>query len=229
MNVEIIGEGAFRSALVRIEPGETFISESGAMFRASSNVDIDVTTRSKGQGGILSGLKRLIASENFFFSTYRVTDGASGEVGLAPVLQGDVHVVSVEASRPWLCAGGSYIGSDEDLLVDTKFQGLKGLFTGEGLFFLHVSGAGRLLVSAFGQIGTIDVDGELVVDTGHVVAFEEGLEYTLGKAGGSWIRSFLGGEGMVMRFRGRGKLLVQSHNRKEFGRAIGGKLPPRQG
>ena len=228
MKVEILGEGAFSSALVRLAPGEAFVSESGAMVRASANVDVDVTTRSRGKGGILAGVKRLLAGESFFLSTYRVTDGRAGEVGLAPVLQGEVRQLALDGSAAWLCAGASYVGSDAGLELDTQFQGLKGLFSGEGLFFLRVNGAGTLLVSAFGALEELPVDGELVVDGGHVVAFEESLTYSLGKAGGSWLQSFLGGEGVVLRFRGRGRLLVQSHNRGEFGSTLGGRLPPRE-
>jgi uncharacterized protein (TIGR00266 family) len=228
MNIEIIGEGAFSSALVHLDPDDTFVSESGAMFRASSNVDIDVTTRSRGKGGILGGLKRLLAAEHFFFSTYSVTDSQAGEVGLAPTLQGEVRQVDLDGSTAWLCAGGSYLGSDSAIEVDTKFQGIKGLFTGESVFFLRVAGRGGLLVSAFGGISELEVDGEVVVDTGHVVAFEESLDYSISKAGGSWIQSWLGGEGVVMHFRGHGRLLVQSHNPTEFGSTLGGKLPPRE-
>ena len=52
MNVEVLPHGAFYSALVHLEPGDSFVSDSGAMFRASSNVDIDVTTKTKGGGGL---------------------------------------------------------------------------------------------------------------------------------------------------------------------------------
>ena len=136
MNIEVLARGAFGSALVTLQPGEVFISESGAMFRASSNVDIDVTTKSRGKGGILAGIKRLVGGDHFFFSTYRVTDGSPGEVGLAPTLQGEVQVIDVDPSIAWLCAGASYMGSSEDLAVDTQFQGFKGFFSGESLFFL---------------------------------------------------------------------------------------------
>ena len=88
MQIDILKRGAFGSALVTLQPGETFLSESGAMFRASGNIDIDVTTKTKGRGGILAGIKRLIGGDHFFFSTYRVTDGQPGEVGLSPTLQG---------------------------------------------------------------------------------------------------------------------------------------------
>ena len=110
MDIEILGQGAFESALIHLEPGERFVSESGALYRASANVDIDVTTRSGGSGGLLGGMKRLLARENFFFSTYSTTDGRPGEVGIAPTHQGEVFVIDVDPSVNWLCAGGSYLG-----------------------------------------------------------------------------------------------------------------------
>ncbi len=228
MQVDILGEGAFNSALVHLNPGEQFTSESGALFRSSSNVDVDVTTRSKGKGGIMGGLKRMLSAESFFLSKYTILDGQPGEVGLAPVLQGQMTSVDVTPTVPWMCTGGSWIGSSEGLQVDTRFQGLKGLFTGESLSFLHLSGEGTMLISGFGRLTEVEVDGALTVDTGHVVAFEESLTYRLTKAGGSWLHAWLGGEGIVMEFEGRGKLIVQSHNAKEFGSALGRLLPPRE-
>ncbi len=229
MKIDILNEGAFGSALVKLDPGESFVSESGAMFRASSNMDIDVTTRSKGRGGLLAGVKRLLGGENFFFSTYHPTDGAAGEVGLSPTLQGEVRVIELDGAAPWLCAGGSYMASGPDLELDIQFQGLKGFLSGESLFFMRVSGRGPLLVNAYGRISAVEVEGELIVDTGHVVAFEETLSYSLTKTGGSWITSYLAGEGIVLHFRGRGKVLVQSHNPKELGSRLGRILPPRRG
>ena len=225
MQIEVNAQGAFSYALVHLERGESFLSESGAMFRASDDIDIDVTTKTRGGGGILAGVKRLFSGDNFFFSRYSTDTG--GEVGLAPVLQGEVRAIELDGTLPWICAGGSYLGSDPELAVNTQFQGMKGFFTGESIFFLEVDGRGTLLVSAFGTIEEIEVDGGLVVDTGHVVAFSEGLKYRVSKAGGSWIQSWLAGEGIVMNFEGQGKVLVQSHNPSEYGKSIGGLLPPR--
>lgn len=227
MNIQILRNGAFGSALVEVAPGETFVSESGAMFRASDNIDFDVTTRSKGKGGILKGLKRMLGGDSFFLSTYKTNDGAVGEVGLAPTLQGEVRSIQVEPGVSWLCAGGSYLGSSSELELDTQFQGFKGMLSGERLFFMRVSGQGELLVNAFGRISEVEVTDRMIVDTGHVVAFEEGLDYKLTKAGSSWISSFAAGEGLVLEIFGQGKILVQSHNPKEFGTALGKLLPPR--
>ena len=229
MEIQILNRGAFGSALVHLRPGEEFLSESGAFYRSSDNIDIDVTTKTRGKGGFLRGLKRLIGGDSFFLSRYSVTDDRPAEVGLVPTLQGEVQAVSVDQDHPWLCTGGSYLGSSVGLEVDTRFQGFRGLFGGESLFFLRVHGEGELLVSAFGRIQEVAVQGGLVVDTGHVVAFQEGLQYSLSKAGGSWVQSFLGGEGIVLTFEGEGRVLVQSHNPVEFGKRLGRLLPPRSG
>ncbi len=166
MHIEVLGQGSFASALVRLGPEESFVSEAGAMYRASSNIDIDVTTRSRGKGGFFSGIKRLFGGESFFLSTYTVTDGRPGEVGLAPTHQGEVRAVDLNGDTRWLCAGGSYLGSTPGLALDTEFQGLKGMFTGESLFFIAVSGKGTLLVNAFGRIVELDCQDDLTVDTG---------------------------------------------------------------
>jgi uncharacterized protein (AIM24 family) len=60
------------------------------------------------------------------------------------------------------------------------------------------------------------------------VDFEETLNFTISKAGKSYISSFLGGEGFVCKFKGKGTVWCQSHNAKSFGLAIGPKLKPRK-
>jgi uncharacterized protein (TIGR00266 family) len=227
MQIEIADRSAFASALIHLNPGEQFVSESGAMFRSSSNIDVDVTTKSKGQGGLMGGLKRMLAGENFFFSTYRVNDNQPGEVGLAPTLSGSIYKIDVTPDCGWLCTGGSYLGSGADLQLDTRFQGLKGFVTGESLSFVTVHGTGPLLASAFGRTWEQEINGTLIVDTGHVVAFTETLTYSIDKVGGGWLQTWLSGEGFVMQFSGRGKLILQSHNPSEFGGLLGPKLPER--
>ena len=227
MKVEVRDRGLFSLALVHLDPGDTFVSEAGALYRSSDNIDVDVTTRSRGQGGLLSGLKRMLAKESFFFSTYRVTDAQPGEVGLAPTHMGSVHCIDVTPERGWVCTGGSYLGSGPELQLDTQFQGLKGFVTGESLSFITARGSGPLLVSAFGQLAEMEVEGSLIVDTGHVVAFSEASSYSIDKVGGGWIQTWLSGEGFVLKFSGRGKIILQSHNPDRLGQLLGPQLPER--
>ena len=219
-------DGAYSILEVSLAEGERFVSESGLFFHGSANVDIDVTARPKGSGGLLGGLKRLVGGDSFFMSTYTPERGP-GKIALAPNMPGEVKVIELDGSKKWMCAGGSFMACGPDVELDTKFQGLGGMFSGESLFFVEAGGVGPLVVSAFGQVRELVSDGDLVVDTGHLVAYEGGMPYTITKAGGSWLSSFLAGEGVVMRFSGRGRVLVQSHNPTEFGGTVGPMLPPR--
>jgi len=228
MDIRILDRGAFSSAMVHLQPGESFVSEAGAMYRASDNIHMDVTMRKAGKGGFWAGVKRLLASESMFFSTYRVTDASPGEIGLAPTLQGEIAVLDCDDQRDWICTGGSFLGCTEELELDTQFQGIKGFVTGESISFLKVHGGGKLIVNAFGRIERVEVQGGLTVDTGHVVAFQDTLKYSMSKAGGSWMQSWLAGEGIVMNFEGEGSIYVQSHNPQEFGGLLGPLLPERQ-
>ncbi len=224
MKTEIIGHHAFQSLKVTLEQGEHFVSEAGKMVRMSAEIDVDVTTK-KGSGGIFGGLKRLLGGDSFFFSTY-TAQANDVEVVLAPTLPGNVGLVDLDGPG-WYCAGGSYMASGPNVTTDTKFQGLKGAFSGESLVFVHATGSGPLVLDAFGAIWTEEVNGTFTIDTGHVVAFEDSLDYEISKVGGSWLTTFLAGEGFVLNFRGTGKVMVQSHNRNEFGRSLGPMLPPR--
>ena len=95
------------------------------------------------------------------------------------------------------------------------------------MFWVRCSGTGDLFLSSFGAIYEVDVQGEYTVDTGHIVAFEDSLQFRITKVSSSLIGSFLGGEGLVCRFQGQGKLYCQSHNAASLGALLGPKLKPR--
>ena len=102
----------------------------------------------------------------------------------------------------------------------------RGLLAGVGPFIFHTQGQGQLLVGGVGALETLVVDGAMVIDTGHVVAWDAALSYTIERASpAGWLASFLSGEGLVCRFHGRGVVVVQSRNPQEYGRAIGRMLP----
>jgi len=74
----------------------------------------------------------------------------------------------------------------------------------------------------------VQVDGSMVIDTGHLAAWESTLQYTVGKSGSGWIASMLSGEGLVCHFQGQGTVWLQSRNAAEYGSTIGALLPARE-
>lgn len=228
MKPSVIGTGAFQSLHVEMSPGEHFYSEAGKMVRCSAGVDIEVTIQKK-SGGLLGALKRMLSSDSFFYSRYTAGRGGSAEVVVAPTMMGNVRVLQLKGDETWITSGGSFLASGPEIVSEAKWQGLgAGFLGGESLMYVHNSGIGFLAVEAFGTIHEVQVNGEFVVDTGHLVAFENSLQFSIGKVGGSWIKSFFSGEGFVMNFKGTGKLLIQSHNGSGFGGILGPLLPKRR-
>ncbi len=52
------------------------------------------------------------------------------------------------------------------------WEGFKNMFSGENMIWLEMSGTGKVVINAFGMIYPVEVDGEYIVDTGNIAAFE---------------------------------------------------------
>ena len=225
MNVEIVHQPDSAIAKVTLESGEELVAEAGCMIAMSGYINASTTLRQGKGGGILGGLKRLVAGESLFLSVFR-SPKSGGEIFIAPKFMGDILTYQV-SGMGLVVQSTSYLASETNVDIDLGFQGLKSIFSGESLFWLDVTGNGCVILSSFGAIYEINVDGEYIVDTGHIVAFEKSLNFEITKAGSSWLGAFLGGEGLVCKFKGQGKIYCQSHNAGAFGREIGSKLPAR--
>jgi len=214
-------------AQINLEQAENLYAQAGCMIAMSDNIKTDTVLR-HGKSGILGGLKRMLAGESLFLSQFHCSSD-EGEIFLAPKLIGDLMTYELSGEE-LVVQAASYLASSENVDLDLGFQGFKSFFSGESIFWLSLSGEGTALINSFGAIYEVPVDGEYIVDTGHIVAFERSLDFKVTKAGSSWIGSLLGigGEGLVCRFQGEGKVYRQTHNNTVFGQLIGPKLPPRK-
>lgn len=225
MNIEIVEGPGNPAAIVKLGPGEVCTAEGGAMIAMKGNFGIETTTQDRGKSGILSGLKRVLSGASFFLNHF-TAQGSGGEIHFATTLPGDMLAVPIKGSGI-IAEGGSFVVKGSGVNLDMSWQGLKSVFSGDSLFWIRLSGDGLVVLSSFGAIYPMDIDGEYIVDTGHIVAFEESLNFSISKAGSSWVSSFLGGEGLVCRFKGKGRLWCQSHHAPDFGRVLGPMLKPR--
>ncbi|MBI4570334.1 MAG: AIM24 family protein, partial [Chloroflexi bacterium] len=87
-------------------------------------------------------------------------------------------------------------------------------------------GAGTVFLSSYGAIHLVDLaDGQRhVVDSGHMVAFDESVKYEVGRSGG-WKSTLLGGEGLVCKLTGPGRFYMQTRNPESFLSWLVPKLP----
>jgi len=207
MDYEITHRPSFSTVEISLTPGESIVTEAGAMAWKDTHVKAETAAR----GGVLKSLKRsLLSGESFFQNTWRA-EGQPGSITLAPGACGDI--VHTEMDGDLLLEKSAFLAASEGVTVDSSFQGLKGLFS-EGVFVLRCSGTGSLLFNSFGAIQCIEVDGEYTVDNGYAVAWDASLDYGLTKA--RKIRSFLFADQLLLRFSGRGRLWVQSRSPRVF-------------
>lgn len=198
---EILHQPSFSLAVIQLQPGQSIQAEAGAMVSMSANIEL----QSQLKGGVMGALKRMVGGESAFISTF-TAQGGGGEVTFAPPMPGDIAALEMQ-NQVFYVQSSSYLAGDQGLQVDTQWGGAKTFFGGEGLFVLQVTGTGLLLISSFGAIHRKRLaPGErYVVDTGHLVAWEGHMQYSLRKAArAGWLRSFVSGEGVVAEFMGPG-------------------------
>ena len=190
------------------QPGEQMLVEASAMVAKDTAIEM----KTQMQGGIMGAAKRkLLGGESVFQNTFTATQ-AGQTLWLAPGEEGDVEVLQLDGSYGLMMQSGAFLACAPSVNLDTKWGGAKGFFSGTGVFLLKAEGTGPIFFSCYGGLHAVDIGPEgYVCDTGHIVAFTSGLQYTVTKVGG--LKSlFLSGEGLVARFQGQGRLWISTRN-----------------
>lgn len=205
MEVEISDRPSFANLQVKLGPGEKIIAEGGAMASMSSSVEM----KTRWNGGFLrAGLKKLFGGETLFVNEFTAPGG--GEIVLSQPVPGDMECLELRGNTFYL-QPGAFIACEPGVSLGLGWAGFASWIGREGLFRLKLSGQGRVWFGAYGGIFTRRIDGEHVVDTGHLVGYEPTISLRMGLAGGLF-SSFFGGEGLVTRVHGPGQIYLQSRS-----------------
>ncbi|MGH8994284.1 MAG: TIGR00266 family protein, partial [Acidimicrobiia bacterium] len=220
MDVQIRHSPSFAVARTTLAGGESVRAEAGAMLATSAGVSLE----GKAEGGMMKSLGRMAGGGESFFINTITAPPQGGWVDFAPKLPGDIVGTKVDPSRGLVIQAGSWLCSEASVQIDTGWGGLRMGAGGEGFFVLRASGDGQIALSCYGALDTITLGpGEqVVVDSGHMVAFEDGItvETRLVTRSGGGVKGFLKsavqtaktGEGLVFDFTGPGQVLIQSRN-----------------
>ena len=215
MNYQIKGDSDCPMIVARLEQGETIMMESGAMvFMQDVELQGNLNSKQKGLGGLLGAIGRSLTSGESMFITSATGKSDEAIVGIAPSVPGKIVKLEVGGYVQYRLNTGACVCCDNDVAYEMKSQDIsKAFFSGTGgLFVMETTGTGDIFVSAFGDILELEVTPEkpLVIDNEHVVAWDSSLEYHIEVASG--IIGFTSGEGLVNKFSGSGKVLIQTRN-----------------
>ena len=191
---------------INVPKGETVKVEAAAM--AGMDTNMEMKTKFKG------GFQRFLSGESLFINEFTAKNG-DAEIQIAPASPGDIDHVYLDNESIYL-QNSAFVASGSQIDVQSKWQGFtRGFFSGENFFLIKCTGKGDVWFNSYGGIIPIEVNGSYVVDTGHIVAFTEGLDYSISSVGG-YKSLFFSGEGLVCRFSGTGRVWIQTRKLQPF-------------
>lgn len=220
IDFEIFGDD-MQIVEVELDPGETVIAEAGVM----NYMEPDITFEAKmGDGAnpnegmmgkLLSVGKRALTGESIFM-THFTHSGATEKrkVAFAAPYPGKIIPIDLKQlggeltcqKDAFLCAA---FGTNVTIAFNKKLG--TGFFGGEGFILQKLVGDGQAFIHAGGTVIERELTGEtLRVDTGCLVGFSPGIDYSIERAGN--LKSmFFGGEGLFLAtLSGHGKIWLQS-------------------
>ncbi|MFI1398085.1 AIM24 family protein [Streptomyces sp. NPDC020681] len=235
---EIVGN-AMQMAVVSLQPGQTVYCEAGKFLFKTSNVTMETRLSgpgspsaggqqpgSGGMGGVLRQAmgtamqagQRALAGESLAFQYFTCT-GGEGTVGFAGVLPGEMRALELDGSRAWFAEKDAFVAAESSVVFGIAFRGGKtGRSGGEGFILEKFTGTGTVIICGAGNfidLNPADFGGRVEVDTGCIVAFEEGIQYGVQRVGGlnrqGLMNAVFGGEGLSLAtLEGNGRVILQS-------------------
>lgn len=205
---------------VELDPQETVIAEAGAMNWMDEGIRFEAKMGDGSQpnkglfGKLVDAGKRALTGESIFLTHFTNEGSSKKEVAFAAPYPGAIIPIDLaEIGGEIVCQKDAFLcaalGTEVSIAFHKKLGA--GFFGGEGFILQKLRGDGKAFLHAGGTIVEKELSNEtILIDTGCIVAFSAGLDYSIEKAGN--LKSmFFGGEGLFLAtIRGTGKVYLQS-------------------
>ena len=205
---------------ISLDPGETVIAEAGAMNWMQQGISFETKMGDGSQperglfGKLMDAGKRMLSGESLFLTHFTNVGMGKKEVAFAAPYPGSIIPVDLATEGgSFLCQSSAFLCAAMGTSVSVQFSKRlgAGFFGGEGFILQKLSGDGLAFLHAGGTIVKKELNNEtLLVDTGCLVGFSEGMDYDIERAGN--LKSmFFGGEGLFLAtVSGTGTVYLQS-------------------
>ena len=219
IDYELIGDD-MQMVLVELDPGETVIAEAGSMNYMEDGIAFEahLGDGSLADKGVMSKIfaagRRVITRESLFLTHFTHHGVGKARVAFAAPYPGKIIPLNLaEHQGEILCQKDAFLAAAKGTKLGIAFAKRfgAGFFGGEGFILQRLNGDGMAFLHAGGTIIEQRLEGQtLRVDTGCIVGFTPGIDYSIERAGG--LKSmFFGGEGLFLAtLRGHGTVWLQS-------------------
>lgn len=191
MKYEIKG-GTFPVVICELSEGEQMITEKGAMVWQSPNMQMETQG-----GGIGRMFSKAFSGEAMFQNIYTAQGGA-GMLALGSSFPGRILPLEISEGHEMILQKKSFLASEIGVGLEITFNKKMGagFFGGEGFIMQRLYGKGLAFAEVDGDLieYTLSAGQQLIVDTGYVVGFENGVSMDIRQVAGIK-NKLLGGEG----------------------------------
>lgn len=201
MEYSIIGNGV-QYLQVKLQRGEPFFAEKGALIYIEDGIHKDAITSGSGLGKML-GAK--LSGESIFM--VKIVNISDSEKTAAIGCNYGLHQLELNGESI-ICLRGAYVASSTKMDITTKLS-ITGMTGGMGLMLQKITGKGLLFLDTIGDpISIVLPPGKTIeLDENHIIALHNIKENQISS---KWsVSNVLGGEGLSMlRVTGPGKVYL---------------------
>ena len=131
-----------------LEPGESMITEKGAMSWMTPNMKMETSG-----GGMGKMIGRMFSGENMFQNRY-TAEGGPGQIAYASSFPGSILAFEIGNGNEIIAQKSAFLASTEGVTLSVAFQKKLGggLFGGEGFIMQRLSGNGTAFVEIDGYV-----------------------------------------------------------------------------
>lgn len=191
-----------------LNPGETMLTESGAMAWMTPNMKMETTS-----GGFGKAIGRMFSGENLFQNRYTAT-GGEGMIAFASSFPGSIRPMEIAPGKEIIVQKSAFLASESSVELSVFFQKKlgAGIFGGEGFIMQKLSGQGLAFVEIDGHAMEYELapGQSMVIDTGYLAAMDASCSVDIQSVPGVK-NALLGGEGLFNTVvTGPGRILLQT-------------------
>ena len=202
-----------------LNPGESMITERGAMSWMTSNMRMQTQA-----GGVGQAIGRMFSGESMFQNKY-TAEGSAGLIAFASSFPGEIRAIQIAPGQSIVAQKSAFLAAEPGVELSIHFRKKlgAGFFGGEGFIMQKLSGSGMAFVEIDGSVVEYQLQpGQtMLLDTGYLAMMDETVQMDIEMVHG--VKNvLLGGEGLFnTKVTGPGRVWIQTMPISKVAQIIG--------
>ena len=202
-----------------LNPGESMITERGAMSWMTSNMRMQTQA-----GGVGKAIGRIFSGESMFQNKY-TAEGSACLIAFASSFPGEIRAIQIAPGQSIVAQKSAFLAAEPGVEISIHFRKKlgAGFFGGEGFIMQKLSGSGMAFVEIDGSVVEYQLQpGQtMLLDTGYLAMMDETVQMDIEMVHG--VKNvLLGGEGLFnTKVTGPGRVWIQTMPISKVAQIIG--------